>query len=119
MRLQRVGHDRATFTLSFPGSSAGKESACNAGDPGSVPGLGRSPGEWIGCPFPYSLASLLAQSIQNLPTFQETWVRSLGWEHPLEEGWQPTPVYLPGEFPWTEEPSRLQSMGCKESDMTE
>ena len=105
--------------MGFPGSSAGKESACNAGDPGSVPGLGRSPGEWIGCPFPYSLASLLAQSIQNLPTFQKTWVRSLGWEHPLEEGWQPTPVYLPGEFPWTEEPSRLQSMGCKESDMTE
>ena len=37
-------------TEGFPGGSAGKESACNAGDLGSIPGLGRSPGEGIGCP---------------------------------------------------------------------
>ena len=42
----------------FPGSSAGKESACNTGDPGSIPGLGRSPGEGIGYPLQYSWASL-------------------------------------------------------------
>ena len=42
---------------------------------------------------------------------QETWVRSLGWEDPLEEGMVPTPVFLPGESPWTEEPGRLQSIG--------
>ena len=38
----------------FPGGSAGKESACNAGDLGSVPGLGRSPGEGNGSPLQYS-----------------------------------------------------------------
>ena len=58
----------------FPGSSAGKESACNAGDPGSIPGSGRSPGEGIGYPLQYSWASLLAQMVRNLPAMQETWV---------------------------------------------
>ena len=53
----------------FPGSSDGKESACNAGDPGSISGLGR----YI----------------------------------PWRREWQPTPVFLPGKIPWTEEPSRL------------
>ena len=47
--------------MCFPGSSAGKESACNAGDPSSVPGRGRSPGEGIGYPLLYSWASLVAQ----------------------------------------------------------
>ena len=68
----------------------------------------------------YFWASLMAQSVKNLPAMQETWVRSLGWEDPLEERtWQPTPVFLPGESPWTEGPGMLQSMGCKESDTTE
>ena len=70
----------------FPGSSAGKESPCNAGDPGLISGSERSPGEGIGYPLQYSWASLMAQTIKNLPTMQETWVRSLGWEDPLEEG---------------------------------
>ena len=61
-------------TLSFPDSSAGKESACNAGDLGLIPGLGRSPGEGE---------------------------------------WQPSPVFLPGESPWTEESGGLQSMGLQ------
>ena len=73
-------------TPCFPGSSAGKESACNAGDPGSLPGLGRTPGEGIGYPFPYSWVPLVAQTVKNLPAIWETWVRSLGWEDPLEEG---------------------------------
>ena len=47
----------------FPGSSASKESTCNAGDPGSIPGLGRSPGEAIGYPLQYSWASLVAQAV--------------------------------------------------------
>ena len=51
-----------------------------------IPGLGRSPGERIGYPFQYSHASLVAQTVKNLPIMQETWVRSLGWEDPLEEG---------------------------------
>ena len=72
--------------LGFPGSSAGKESTCNAGDPGWIPGSGRSPEEGIGYPLQYSWASLVAQRVKNPPTMWETWVRSLGWEDPLEEG---------------------------------
>ena len=63
-----------------------KESACNAGDSGSIPGLGRSAGERIGYPLQYSWASLVAQLVRNLPTMRETWVLSLGWEDPLEKG---------------------------------
>ena len=72
--------------LGFPGSSADKESACNAGDPGLIPGSGRSLGEGIGYPLQYSWASLVAQLVKNLPAMRETWVRSLGWEDPLEKG---------------------------------
>ena len=53
--------------MGFPGSSSGKESACNAGDPGLVAGSGRSPGEGNGYPLQYSWASLVAQMIMNLP----------------------------------------------------
>jgi len=63
--------------LGFPDSSVGKESACNAGDPGLIPGSERSTGEGIGYPFQYSWASLVAQLVKNPPTMQETWVRSL------------------------------------------
>ena len=49
----------------FPGSSAGKKSACNAGDPGLIPGSGRSPGEGIGYPLQYSWASLVAQTAKS------------------------------------------------------
>ena len=70
----------------FPHSLFGKESACNAGDPGSIPGLGRSPGEGIGYPLQYSWASLVAQLVKNLPAMQETSVRFLGLEDPLEKG---------------------------------
>ena len=58
----------------FPGSSAGKESVCNAGDPDLIPGLGRSPGEGIGYQFQYSWASLVTQLVENLPAMWETWV---------------------------------------------
>ena len=64
----------------------GRESACNAGVPGSIPGSGRSAGEGIGYPLQYSWASLVAQLVKNPPTMRETWVRSLGWEDPLEKG---------------------------------
>ena len=60
--------------MGFPGSLTGKESACNAGDPGSVPGSGRSPGEGIGYPLQYSWASSVAQVVKNLPVRWETWV---------------------------------------------
>ena len=72
--------------MGFPGSSVGKEFACSAGDPSLIPGLGRSPGERIGYPLQYSWASLVAQTVKNLPAMLETWVQSLGWEDSLEEG---------------------------------
>ena len=72
--------------LGFPNSSAGKESACNVGDPSSIPGLGKSAGEGIGYPLQYSWASLVAQLVKNPPAMWETWVQSLGWEDPLEKG---------------------------------
>ena len=72
--------------LGFPGSSAGKESACNAGDPGSISSLGRSPGEGIGDPLQNSQASLVTQPVKNPPAVQKTWNQCLGREDPLEEG---------------------------------
>ena len=70
----------------FPGSSAGKESTCSAGDPISIPGSGRSAGEGIDYPLQYSWASLVAQLVKNSPAMWETWVQYLGWEYPLEKG---------------------------------
>ena len=102
------------FVMGFPDSSVGKESTCNAGDPGSFPGLGRSTGEGKIYPLQYSRASFVAQLVKNPPAVWETWVRSLGWEDPLEKKRLPTLVLWPGEF------HRLYSpWGCKESDTTE
>ena len=70
----------------FPGSAVGKESACNAGDPGSISGWGKSAGKGTGYPLQYSWASLVAQLVKNPLAKWVTWVRSLGWEDPLEEG---------------------------------
>ena len=64
--------------MDFPDSSVSKECACNAGDPGSIPGSGRSAGEGIGYPLQYSWASLVAQLVKNPPAVRETWVRFLG-----------------------------------------
>ena len=65
-------------SVGLPGSSAGKESACNAGNPSSIPGLERSTGEGIGYPLQYSWTPLVAQMAKNPPKMQETWVQSLG-----------------------------------------
>ena len=114
-------HQRGLLTFApnlcaslIPDSSVGKEPACNAGDPGSIPGLGRSAEEWIGYPLQYSWASLVAQLVKNLPAMQETWIGSLGWEDPWRRERLLIPVFWPGEFhglysPW----------GCKELDMIE
>ena len=80
-----TGKERKTLK-SFPNSSVSKESTCNAGYPGSIPGLGRSAGEGIGYPLQYSWASPVAQLVKNLPTMREPWVWSLVWEDPLEKG---------------------------------
>ena len=72
--------------MGIPDNSVGKESTCNGGDPSFTSGLGRSPGEGIGYPLQYSWASLVAQLEKNPPVMRETWIRSLGWEDPLEKG---------------------------------
>ena len=87
--------------LGFSGNSAGKESICNAGDPGLIPGSGRSAGERIGYPFQYSWASLVTQLVKNLPTMRETWVLSMGWEDPLEKGKATHSSILAWKIPWT------------------
>ena len=91
----------------FPDSSVGKECACKAGDPGSIPGLGRSAGEGVGYPLQYSSASMVAQLVINLPAMQETWVRSLGWEDPLEKGKTTHSSVLSRSIPWTVKPIGL------------
>ena len=85
----------------FPVSSVGKVSACNVGDPHSIPGSGKSNGEDTGYPLQYSWASLVAQLVKNLPTIQETRVRSLGWEEPLEKGKATHSSILAWRIPWT------------------
>ena len=87
--------------MGFPHSSVGKESTCNAGDPRSIPELGRSDGEGIGYPLQYSWASLVAQLVKNLLAMWETWVRSLGWEAPLEKGKATHSNILAWRIPWT------------------
>ena len=95
------------------GSSVGKESTCNAGDPSLIPRSGSSPGEGIGYPLQYSWASLVAQMVKILPAVQETWFRSLDWEDPLEEGMAMHFSILAPQSPWTEKPGGLESMGLQ------
>ena len=95
-----------------PHSPVGKESTCNAGDPGLISGLGRSTWEGICYPLQYSWASLVAQLVENPPAMWEACVWFLGWEDPLEK--VHIPVFQSGELqglysPW----------GHKELDMTE
>ena len=90
----------------FPGGSDSKASACNAEDPGSIPGLGRSSREGIGYPLQYSWGSLvaqllIAQLVKNPPAMRETWVQSLGGEDPLEKGKATHSSILTWTIPWT------------------
>ena len=57
--------------------------------------------------------------VKNPPEKGETWIRSLGWEDPLEEGIATYSSILAWRIPWTDEPGGLWSQGCKELDMTE
>ena len=87
--------------MGLPHSSVDKESACNAGDPGSIPGSGRSTGDGMGHPLQYSWASLVAQLVKNWPAVWETWVQSLGWEDTLEKGKATHSNILAWRIPWT------------------
>ena len=102
---------RAITRMGSQGGPVIKNLPANAGDMGSIPGSGRSPGGGIGYPLQSSWASLVAQLVKNPPAMWETWVQFLGWEDALEKG---NSVFLPGEFrglysPW----------GHKKSDTTE
>ena len=143
-------HQSSKAAILDPSASSGgsevKASTYNAGDLGSIPGLGRSPGEGNGNPLQYSclenpmnerawwatvlgvtksriltslslsaffivqLTSLVAQRVKRLPIMQETWVRSLGREDPLEKEMAIHSSTLAWKIPWTDEPDRLQSM---------
>ena len=96
--------------MGFPDSSVGKESTCNARDPSLIPGVGNTLGEGIGYPLQNSWASLVAQTVKNPPTMQETWVQSLGREDPWEESMASHSSILAWRIPWTEEPRGLQSL---------
>ena len=95
----------------MPDSSVGKESACNAADPGSIPGLGRSAGEGISYPVQYSWASLVTQLVKNPPAMWETWVQTMGWEDPLEKGKASHSSILARRIPWTLQAMGLQRVG--------
>ena len=128
--------------LGFCGGSDSKESACNAGDLGLIPGSGRSPGEGAGNTLQYSslgnpidkeawCATIVhgesdvtnaftldfpgGTSSKELPCQEplEIRVQSLGWEDPLQEGMAPHSSTLPWRIPWTEEPGWLQSIGSR------
>ena len=90
-----------SLSQGFPESSVGEESACIEGDPGSIPGLGRFPGEGIGYPLQCSSASLVAQLVKNLPAMWETWVWPLGWEDLLEKGKATHSSILAWRITWT------------------
>ena len=98
----------------FPDSSVGKESACNSGDPGSIPGSERTAREGIGYP-PQYWGSLVAQLVKNLPAMLKTWVQSLHQRDPLEKEMATHSSILAQEIPGIEEPGRLQAMGSQKS----
>ena len=105
---------QASLFLHTKQSSVGKESSCDAGDPGLILWLGRSTGERIGYPLQYSWASLVAQLIKNPPMMWETWVQSQGWEEPLEKRKATHSSILAWRIPWLYSP-----WGHKQSDTTE
>ena len=100
--------------MGFPDSSVGKESACSAGDPGSIPGSGRSSGEGTGYPLQYSWASLVAQLVKNPPAMWETWVLIPELGRSLGEG-----KGYPLQYSGLESSMDCIVHGVADSDMTE
>ena len=102
------------WSTECPDSSVGKESACNAGVSGLIPGSFQFLGHfnsWVRRLLGQTwrrdrlstsvfLDSLVAQLIKNLPTMQETWVQSLGWDNPLEKGKATHSSNLAWRVPW-------------------
>ena len=94
--------------MGFPDSSHGKESTCNTGDPGSIPGSRRASGEGIDYPLQYSWTSLAAHLVKNPPATWESWVQFLGLEDLLEKGKATHSSVLAWRIP-----STIQSMGLQ------
>ena len=102
--------------MGFPESPVGKQSACNIGDPGFIPGMERSTEEGIGYPLQYSWTSFVTQQVNNLLAVQETWVWSLSWEDPLDKGKATHSSMLAWGIPWI---PKIASLGPKTLDTTE
>ena len=119
--------------MGFPAGSDGKESACNAGDLGSVPGSGKSPEERNGYPLQYSCLENSVnreawQAADHGVTKNQTWLSNqytIMYIHralhsvPLEEEMATHFSILTWEVPWTEQPGGLQSTGFKELETSE
>ena len=108
MGLHRVGHDWSDLAAAV--------SVYNAGDLGSIPGLGRSPGEGNGNPLQYSCLenSTDRRAWQDIVNgISKRRVLSLGWEGPLEEEMVTHSNILAWKIPWTEESGRLRSIGSQ------
>ena len=89
-----------SFWASLMGFPVCKESDYNAGDPGSVTGLGRSSGDGISYLLQYSWASLVPQLVKNLSAMWKTWVQSLDWEDLLEKEKATHSSILAWRIPW-------------------
>ena len=103
----------------FPDSSVGKESSCNAGDPGSIPGSGKIPWRRDRLPAPvflgFSGGSDCKGSASNAG---DLGLIPGSGKLPWRRAWQPIPIFLPGESPYTEESGRLQSIAKSQTRLT-
>ena len=110
-RVNSIPKDRA-----IPRHGSG-EASSNCGETWMGWGAVESVSRFTSIPAPGG-ASLIAQSVKNLPAMQETWVQFLGQEDPLEKEMTTHSSILTWRIPWAEEPGRLQSMGLQVSDTT-
>ena len=116
MALQEIWKTLSSY-LGFPGDSDGKESACNAGDTGSIPGSGRSPGEGIGYPLQYSWASLVTQLVKEFTCNAGDLSSIPGLGRSRGGGHGNQLQYSCMENACSEDPGGLQSMGSQKSQM--
>ena len=101
-KLREIVKDRKAWCTAVHGvAKSCTWQSLNSGDPSLILGSGRLAGEGISYPLQYSWASLVAQLVKNLPAMQETWVQSLGWKDPLQNGKATHSSILAWRIPWT------------------